>query len=163
MKRDEGMAQPESLPLVIKRADRDGIEKVVHLFDRYRQFYGQDGDLPGANQFIVDRIESADSMILVAQSGEELVGFTQLYPTYSSVAMRRAWVLNDLFVVPEYRRLSVGRRLLGAAVEHGLSTGSARLVLATQVGNLAAKSLYEREGWVRDTAFDHYSKVLTAD
>ena len=43
------------------------------------------------------------------------VGFVQLYPTFTSIGAKRAWVLNDLFVVPEARRRGV-RRLVFAHV-----------------------------------------------
>lgn len=161
--RDKRRANAGHLSLEIKQADHDGLSQVAHLFDQYRQFYGQESDLAGAQGFISERIELDDSVILVAQVGGDLVGFAQLYPTFSSVAMRRVWILNDLFVLPDSRRQAIGRRLLDAAVQHAQSTGATRVVLATEVGNTVAKSLYEHDGWVRDTTFDHYSKGLAAN
>jgi GNAT superfamily N-acetyltransferase len=66
------------------------------------------------------------------------------------------WVLNDLFVAPEARRSGAGRLRLAAAASHALETSALRLELQTQKTNLAAQSLYEREGWRRDDEFYHY-------
>jgi len=36
-------------------------------------------------------------------SADQLMGFAQLYPSFSSVSMKRLWILNDLFVSSEAR------------------------------------------------------------
>ena len=84
------------------------------------------------------------------------VGFTQLYPSFSSGAMARIFILNDLFVAPEARGCGAGSALLKAAAQYGRSVGATRLVLSTEVTNTTAQSVYEKKGWKRDTAFYVY-------
>jgi GNAT superfamily N-acetyltransferase len=115
---------------------------VAKLFDSYRQFYGQPADYALAEAFLRDRFTQNDSVVFLAydpQSGEGL-GFVQLYPSFSSVAVRRIWILNDLFVAPAARQRGVGRALLSAAREHGASTGAKRLVLSTAASNREARA-----------------------
>jgi ribosomal protein S18 acetylase RimI-like enzyme len=133
---------------------------VAPLFDAYRQFYGRPPDPDGARRFLAERLGRGESVVLAVVEGGRALGFTQLYPSFSSVSMRPVWILNDLFVAPDARGRGVGGRLLRAAREHALRTGAARLALATAVTNTKAQALYERDGWRRDTAFLHYEYEL---
>lgn len=138
----------------ICRATLQHLDRIVPLFDAYRQFYGQDGDLDGARAFLTERIARDESVILLAGDG---AGFTQLYPCFSSVRMRRTLILNDLFVAPEARCRGVGEALLAAACDHARSAGATRMTLSTAVDNSAAHALYVRAGWERDAQFHTYT------
>ncbi|HEY7330767.1 MAG TPA: GNAT family N-acetyltransferase [Gemmataceae bacterium] len=142
------------LQLVAVTRERVGL--IAPLFDAYRQFYGQTSDLDGAHQFLLERLGRGESVIFAVIEGEIALGFTQLYPSFSSVSMGPMWILNDLFVVEKARRRGIGARLLRAARDHALRTGAVRLVLATGVENFTAQALYEQQGWQKDTAFLQY-------
>ena len=133
---------------------------VAPLFDAYRQFYGQTTDLEGARQFLFERLQRGESVVYAVIEGENALGFTQLYPSFSSVSMKPIWILNDLFVAEEARRRGVGTRLLRAARDHASGTGAARLALSTGVANTQAQALYERDGWRRDAENFHYEYEL---
>jgi ribosomal protein S18 acetylase RimI-like enzyme len=142
----------------IVRAGRNELEDLAPLFDGYRQFYGQRSDLPAARAFLSDRIERDESVIYVAYAdGGEAAGFTQLYPSFSSVSLKPLWILNDLFVRSEIRRGGVGRALLERARQHAVETGAKGLVLNTAVTNKAAQTLYESCGWTREDEFLQYN------
>lgn len=136
------------------------IDVVVPLFDGYRQFYGQPSDAALARAFVAERMALLESVIFLAQSESgAALGFTQLYPSFSSVSARRIWVLNDLFVSSAARGQGVGSALLNAAKTHALATGAKRLILSTAHDNPAQK-LYEAHGYERDNSFYHYSLEL---
>ena len=99
-------------------------------------------------------------MIFLLLEGTAAIGFTQLYPSFSSGAMARIFILNDLFVAPEARRRGAGSALLQAAAEYGRRAGALRLVLSTEISNTTAQSVYERTGWMRDTVFCVYQLAL---
>jgi GNAT superfamily N-acetyltransferase len=148
--------------LQIRRASEADLPSAALLFDGYRQFYGQAADYALAEAFLRDRFANHDSVLLLAvelQSGEGL-GFVQLYPSFSSVAARRIWILNDLFVAPKMRRRRVGRALLEAARDFAASTGALRLVLSTAATNLEARTLYESCGYKKDDVFLVYKLEL---
>ena len=143
----------------IKRATVAELDDAAPLFDAYRQFYGQRSDVAAARAFLEERLRRDESVIFLAvadEGGGEALGFTQLYPSFSSVSLKRLWVLNDLFVGPKVRRGGVGRRLLDRAREWAIETGAKGLVLATAVENSKARALYESCGWKRDDDFQHY-------
>ena len=88
----------------IYQATIEDLEGVSSLFNSYRIFYEQTSDLEDAKDYIKERLENEDSVIFVVKNNQRYVGFTQLYPTFSSISMKKAWILNDLFVDPETRK-----------------------------------------------------------
>jgi GNAT superfamily N-acetyltransferase len=136
------------------------LPRVADLFDAYRQFYGQPADPDGARQFLRERLQASDSVVLVAEREKRLVGFAQLYPAFSSASMKRLWILNDLFVIPAHRRAGIGRALLSSAEDLARATSAKGLVLATQKTNRPAKALYEARDWKPDDVFDHYHRYF---
>jgi GNAT superfamily N-acetyltransferase len=140
--------------IVCVRADQ--VDLVAPLFDAYRQFYGQASDLARAREFLLKRLQQQQSVILAVVEDDRALGFTQLYPSFSSVSMKPTWILNDLYVAESARRKGVGAQLLMAARDHALQTGAVRLELATAVDNHSAQALYEKLGWRRDTTFYRY-------
>jgi GNAT superfamily N-acetyltransferase len=131
------------------------------LFDAYRQFYRKPSDLNLARQFLFERFHHNQSIVFLALRPDgSAVGFTQLYPSFSSASAARIFILNDLFVQPEARRAGVGSALLAAAASLGRALGAVRLTLSTEVMNAAAQALYETEGWTRQTDFYVYNLSL---
>ena len=141
-------------------AEQKDIATIAALFDSYRQFYEQPADLQSATAFIQARFERSESVILVAESEiGEILGFSQLYPTFCSVIAAPICVLYDLFVKPEARKSGAGKALLLFAERHALENGFTRLDLTTAKTNLPAQALYESLGWKRDEIFYAYSKA----
>ncbi len=138
-------------------AGLDHLDALVPLFDGYREFYHQSSDPEAAHAFLRERIEQKESVIFLALDAEERgLGFTQLYPSFSSVSTRRLWILNDLYVASEARRKGVATALLTRARQHAMETGAKGVVLETAVDNHAAHALYESLGWRRNTEFCTY-------
>ncbi len=146
--------------IVIRRADYMDVDAVTPLFDGYRQFYGQAPDEALARRFMAARLAAGDSVVFIARVDHRDVGFTQLYPSFSSVGAARIYVLNDLFVASDARHAGVGRALLGAAADFGRAEGAIRLTLRTATDNRTAQAVYEGMGWVRDEAFYTYDLSL---
>jgi GNAT superfamily N-acetyltransferase len=144
----------------VRRATLDDLEALIPLFEGYRGFYGESPDPDMARTFLGERLALGESVILLAEVDGRPVGFTQLYPIFSSTRCRRLWLLNDLFVAPEGRRAGTGQALLEAARRFAQESGAAGLELMTARTNLAAQRLYERLGWQRDEVFLHYELPL---
>lgn len=101
------MAESHALlraPVVVRRAGLTDLDVIVPLFDGYRQFYGQPSEPDRVRAFLKERLAQGDSVLLMAEADGLVLGFTQLYPSFSSVSMAPIFILNDLFVVPETRR-----------------------------------------------------------
>ena len=137
------------------------LDALTPLFDGYRQFYGQPANPALARGFLGERLAQQQSVILLARDDRGAgIGFTQLYPLFSSVRAVRTWLLNDLFVLPQARRQGVAAALLTTAAAHARAAGVASLSLSTARDNAPAQALYESLGWQRDTQFCEYGLTL---
>ena len=100
-----------------KQATINNLDELVPLFDAYRQFYSKKSDVKAAEEFLEARIVNDESVIfLVYNKEEKAVGFVQLFPSFSSTRMKRFWILNDLFVSPEFRGQGFSRELIEEAI-----------------------------------------------
>jgi ribosomal protein S18 acetylase RimI-like enzyme len=154
--------ETDNRQVVIRQANVNDLDRIVPMFDAYRQFYKQPPDLELARAFLLERFQHNQSIIFIAldSDGASALGFVQLYPSFSSGLAQRIFILNDLFVVSEARRRKVGHLLLEAAAEFGRKVGAARLTLSTAIDNVPAQALYEFSGWRRDNVFCTYTLAL---
>lgn len=144
--------------MIIQKATLNELHSLSELFDLYRVFYEQPSNIDSARTFLRDRLVNEESVVFMAVNENESLGFVQLYPTFSSVSMKRSWILNDLFVKESARKRGVGEKLLQAAITFGESTGAKGVSLETGNENVNAQRLYEKVGFVKESNyFYHYS------
>ncbi|MGE5206698.1 MAG: N-acetyltransferase family protein [Chlamydiota bacterium] len=153
-------AEATTNPVGIVRATAGDVDRVAPLFDAYRQFYKKKPDLAGARAFLGERLEKDESVIFLAMAGDKAVGFVQLYPCFSSTAMKPMWILNDLFVTPEARRSGAAKALMERSRQWAVETEADGLWLETAVDNHPAQRLYESLGWKRDNDYFRYLMPL---
>jgi GNAT superfamily N-acetyltransferase len=97
------------IDIAVRQATIADVELVVPLFDAYRQFYRRPSDPDLARQFLLEWFQHNQSITFLALRGADTaVGFTQLFPSFSSVSAAGTLILNDLYVSPEARRQKVG-------------------------------------------------------
>lgn len=148
--------------MIIKKATIEDLDSTALLFDLYRQFYKQTSDLESARKFLSERINKNESVIFLAveEISKKGMGFTQLYPLFSSVAMKSLWLLNDLYVHEDYRKMGVGEALMKKANELAVETGAKGIFLQTHNSNLQAQNLYNKSGYkLDDEYYTFYMKI----
>jgi ribosomal protein S18 acetylase RimI-like enzyme len=150
--------QPVDEHLDVRQAVLADLDDLAALVDAYRQFQEQPGDVDAARAFLRARFDHGESVLFIARAGTTPVGFAQLYPSFSSVALARVFVLNDLFVNEAGRRRGVASALLAAVESHGWALGAARITLNVAKDNAVAQQLYEASGWKRDQQFDMFHR-----
>ncbi|HEY2896049.1 MAG TPA: GNAT family N-acetyltransferase [Gemmatimonadaceae bacterium] len=161
-------AAVDSPRFTIERARAEDADSIAPLFDAYRQFYGAAPDLASARTFVAARLERDESVVLLARARSrasdmpESVGFAQLYPSFSSVSVGPIVILNDLYVLPAWRRSGIARSLIEESARHGERVGALRVHLSTQLTNAPALRLYQSLGFVADQEFAHMSLALPA-
>ena len=143
-------------PITVRQAVLADIDAVAQLFDAYRQFYGKTSDIEAAKVFLLERFNHGESILFLAFENDKPIGFTQLYPSFSSVSMARVYVLNDLYVDSQVRGKGVGKKLLNAATEYAKSFAAVRVTLSTDIANKTAQFMYESAGWKRDSEYFVY-------
>ena len=147
--------------ITIERVGLEMLDDVVSLFEAYRAFYKADEDEASSRAFLRARMERGESIIFLARVNGASAGFTQVYPSFSSVRLGESLILNDLYVDERYRRLGLGKALCERVVELARERGALRVELSTAIDNVGAQQLYEELGFVRNTTFYEYSISLS--
>lgn len=140
----------------ITRATLADLDALVPLFDAYRVFYKQPSDPAAARAYLTERLNRDEAVVFLARDGSRAVGFTLLYPGFSSVTMSPRWVLSDLFIDPSLRRGGHARALMNRAADHCRANNIPSMWLATAEDNTPAQSLYESLGWEWNRQYRRY-------
>jgi ribosomal protein S18 acetylase RimI-like enzyme len=141
----------------IVKIDQFQGDLVFGLFNKYRMFYKADSNIELAKTFIQARLDNKESVIFVAlNENSQPVGFTQLYPSFSSVRAMKNWILNDLYVENDYRKQGVGEKLIRKAMDFAKENGAKFIELSTGMDNFTAQKLYETIGFIRQSPDSEY-------
>lgn len=140
----------------IRRAKIEDLNELSEAFDAYRVWYRKVSELEGAKKFLSERIQNHESVIFLAEENEAIIGFTQLYPLFSSTRMKRLWLLNDLFVHSEHRGKGASKLLIEAAQNHCKATGACALSLETEKNNEIGNILYPKTDFVLNKSHNFY-------
>ena len=143
----------------ILKATVNDLDSLSELFDLYRIFYQQKSDISGAREFIKDRLNNQESVIFIAFDENNPIGFVQLYPSFSSVSMKRTWVLNDLYVRESVRGKGFGEKLIEKAITFAEETGAKGILLETNIENITAQRLYEKIGFTKETNYFYFFSI----
>ena len=149
----------------IKQAGIEDMDAIIPLFIAYRTFYKFDSDPEALRDYLYERLKNNQCVIFLAVindtgATETAIGFTQLYPSFSSLSLKKTWTLFDLFVSPEARQLSVGQQLMNRAKQMAHESGACEIMLHTAADNVTAQRLYEKLGYERDNDFYSYYLLL---
>ncbi len=146
----------------IVQATLEHLDLLTPMFIKYREFYGELPLPDSSRKFLENRLKRKESVIYMALADEEdrLLGYCQLYPSFSSLSLKRVWILNDIYVAEDARRQLVADRLLQTAKKMAKDTNAIRLRVATSQNNLAAQKTYESIGFREDTVFKNYTLEL---
>ena len=140
----------------IHQATINDLDSLTELFDFYRIFYKQASDLEGAREFLEERLSKNESVIFIAYEDGKPVGFTQLFPSFSSVSMQKSFVLNDLYVKETARRKGVAKELINRAIALAKETNAKGILLETGKENVIAQKLYEMIGFTKESNYYYY-------
>lgn len=134
------------------------LDDAAFLFNEYRKFYNQESDIKKSTSFLQDRINNNESEIFLCLNEEnQAVGFMQLYKSFSSVGLRKIYILNDLYVEDKSRGKGVGRFLIDEAKKFAIENQVTKITLTTAKTNKVAQNLYENEGYVKDNEYLVYN------
>lgn len=99
--------------------------------------------------FLREFLDTPSNVLFVAVDDDVVVGMATGL-TYVHPDKPRAIFINEVGVSAKYRRRGIGRRLVAAILEWGQSEGCSEAWVATEVDNVAARSLYRSLGGVED-------------
>ena len=134
----------------IRRAERADAEAVIGLIVALAQFE----NLPPPDEEAQARLRehgfgiAPKFEVLLAESegAPGPVGYALLFPTYSTFLAKPSLYLEDVFVLPDYRRRGIGKALLRRCVQAAQDGGYGRLEWTCLDWNTNAQAVYKRMG-----------------
>lgn len=90
--------------------------------------------------------EQPAAEVLLARAEGVPIGFALFFQSYSTFLAKPGLYLEDLFVVPDWRRQGIGRRLLANVAALAVARGCGRLEWAVLDWNTPALGLYRALG-----------------
>lgn len=145
--------------LTIRSAASGDVDAIAPLFDEYREFFTKKPDLAVSREFLAQRIQRGESVVLAAFEGGAAAGFLQLYPLFSSWYAKRQWFLSDLFVLPTFRERGIGKRLVETAIEYAEKTDARAILVELPFSEPHLTRFYVGLGFEKDAVFELYRRV----
>jgi ribosomal protein S18 acetylase RimI-like enzyme len=139
--------------LAVRRVDfgnaRDS-EQYLTLLDTYASDpMGAGKPLPSSvrERLVTDLAGHPGAYCLLAQHGDEAVGFATCFLGYSTFRARPLLNIHDIAVLPGWRGKNVARHLLAAISELGRQLECCRVTLEVREDNPRARKVYESAGF----------------
>ena len=145
----------------VREAKLSDLKNLSVLFNSYRMFYGKKFDLEVAEEFLRSRIEKKDSKIFVCDFNNELSGFVQLYPLFSSTRVSKYWLLNDLYVDVNKRGKGFSKFLIERSKELVIESKACGMMLETEKSNDIGNKLYPSTGFKKNELSNFYEWIPT--
>lgn len=149
---------------MIRKANTQDLDQLTNLFDQYVVFYKNPSNYEKHHAYLKERLENNEATIFVAfddQSPDKIIGFALIYVTFSSLALNKILILNDLFVDPSGRKKGIGEKLILQTEEFAKELGSKTIRLRTAKTNTAAQKLYHKTGFVREDYLYSYDLTVS--
>jgi len=142
---------------MVRQLTSADLDDLVPLFAGYLDFYRVTQSPEDQRIFLAARLAAKDSAAFGAfDESARMTGFALCHFAHNSLRLAPAWILHDLFVIPEARRHGTARALLDAVHAAAREAGACEVVLSTAHDNRGAQALYEGAGYRRDEVFRTY-------
>jgi ribosomal protein S18 acetylase RimI-like enzyme len=142
--------------LTIRQATIHDLPKIVPIFDTYREYFKQEKNPAEVERFLFERFEHRESVLFIVQECDDIVGFAHLYPIFSSLSLQRVWVLNDFFILENYRNKGLGKQLIQEVRAFSVLTKAKGIELSVEHSNTNAWRFWKKQDFEMDSEFRYY-------
>jgi GNAT superfamily N-acetyltransferase len=145
--------------MIIKQASIEHVQALSAIFNNYRESVEGVSDLAATTAFVEKIIRNGEATTFIALPENEnkiISGFANLYPCYSSLALKRLWNLNDLFIHERSRGQGTATTLIKHVMNFASESQAIRIELKTAQQNISAKKFYNSLGFTIDTDHIYY-------
>jgi GNAT superfamily N-acetyltransferase len=138
------------MPTTIRPAGPDDAAAVHRLITALAEYEREPAAVESTPDVIRSQLADARPPFecLLAEDGDQVVGFALFFPTYSTWLGRRGLWLEDLFVLESHRHRGIGRALLTQVAQLAVARGCGRLEWSVLDWNEPALAFYRRLGAV---------------
>jgi ribosomal protein S18 acetylase RimI-like enzyme len=126
-------------------------------------FYKKPSNYEKHKAYLKERMENNEAIIYLAfdeSNPKAAIGFVLNYITFSSLALNKIIILNDLFVDSTTRKNGIGEKLIMQTIALANEIGSNLIRLRTAKNNIVAQGLYHKMGFVRDEVLYSYDLAV---
>ena len=128
---------------IVRPASDGDFEAVVQMINALMSYQGLEGNVPvNAEKLKADTLGCGHPRVIVAQAGDELIGYALYFSTYSSRYGRKCRYIEDIFVYEEHRRAGVGRALMEYIFGEAAAEGCLRVEWSCLDANDNARRFY---------------------
>ncbi len=148
---------------MIRKATLEDLDQLTGLFDQYVVFYKKPSNYEKHKAYLKERLENNEAIVYIAfdeTDSKKAIGFALNYITFSSLALNKIIILNDLFVDSTIRKNGIGEKLITQTIVLANEIGSNLIRLRTAKNNIVAQGLYHKMGFVRDEVLYSYDLAV---
>jgi GNAT superfamily N-acetyltransferase len=138
----------DAQPLLVRPARPDDVPLLLALLLELAEYERLAAQVKASEELFHEALfsERPAAEALIAERGEEPVGYALFFPTFSTfLAIQGIW-LEDLFVRPAHRNSGAGRALLAAVAARARERGAERLEWSALKWNELALGFYKGLG-----------------
>jgi len=143
--------------MAIRPAREDEFPALKPLLRGYTEFYESDPPDSGLEAMVAAAVSAPDdqAFLLVAEDGDEVVGFAHCQWKFSSLRGERVVVMDDLFVRDSSRGEGHADALIAGAADVARRHGATVLTWMTAPDNHRAQKVYNRVGGTSETYLEY--------
>lgn len=158
-------------PWTIDLVNENDLADLLPLLKGYCQFYNQTEQIPlttDENLLSISRAlisnPKQEGLQLIARDIEnrKAIGFATIYWTWSTLQGGRIAIMNDLFIVEDYRGKGLADILIQECAKYARENRALTLTWQTSVDNKRAQTVYNRSGASKSDHWLDYSLDLTS-
>ncbi|WGV57446.1 GNAT family N-acetyltransferase [Brevibacillus brevis] len=148
------------MSLVIRNAVPDDVNSLTDLMYDYIVGFYQNPRPPieKIHNLIQTLFEKQNGIQFVAEQNGKLVGFATLFFTYSTMKADKITVMNDLFVIEQFRDTEVESQLFLECQKYSQEHGYANMTWITSTDNTRAQSFFKKMSALQGRDWVHFSK-----
>lgn len=137
-----------SSKLILRPAQPDDIQVLFRLIQALAEYeklsHAVTGNADALKEHLFGSRPYAEAIL--AEYAGQAVGFALFFPNYSTFLTQPGIYLEDLFVLPEYRRQGIGKAILSYLAKLASERGCGRLEWSVLDWNEPAIAFYRRMG-----------------
>ncbi|WP_392532887.1 GNAT family N-acetyltransferase [Nostoc sp. C117] len=134
--------------LIVRFAEPDDYSVLFKLIEELAEYEKLSDAITGNALALKEHLFGSHKYIeaILAECGGQAVGFALFFHNYSTFLTKPGIYLEDLFVLPEYRRQGIGKALLTKLAQIALERNCGRLEWSVLDWNESAQAFYRSMG-----------------
>lgn len=137
-----------NIDFTIRQAQVDDVPQIFSLIRALAEYEALSEQMIGSQSQLRSHLFGSRvyAEAIVVEIEQKLIGFALFFPNYSTFLTKPGIYLEDLFVLPEYRRQGIGKAMLSYLGKLALERDAGRLEWSVLDWNESAIAFYQNMG-----------------